>query len=101
MPISRREFLRFSGLGSIASLLPPLVDPHRLRAAQSPEAEESYGVHFVDVAPAAGLTETIYYGDTEQSGSGRTEPRSGRGWMSVPVRGGKRKKCKVNPAITR
>ena len=64
MSLSRRRLLGHAG-GLCASGLLPGISP-RLAAATPPPPPEDYGVRFVDVARQAGLTDTVFYGNSEQ-----------------------------------
>ncbi len=60
--LPRRQFLRLAAASCASGLAP------RLPAAQTAAKAfpGSYGVQFVDIATAAGLTETVHYGGVDQ-----------------------------------
>ena len=62
--LSRRELLRLGGRGSAAWLAASSLPAFQSRLNAAPD--RSYGVRFTDVGQEAGLTDTIYYGSSEQ-----------------------------------
>ena len=62
--LSRRELLRLGGRGSAAWLAASSLPAFQSGLNASPD--RGYGVRFTDVGQDAGLTDTIYYGSSEQ-----------------------------------
>ena len=63
MPLNRRDFARLGLRGCVSGALACAGGGKRLLGN---EGHAAYGVRFVDIAPDAGLTETVYYGGTER-----------------------------------
>ena len=65
MILSRRRFLK---LGAAAGGAGWMASGRRGLLAATPEgiSDSPYGVRFVDMAPQAGLTDTVYYGNSQQ-----------------------------------
>ncbi len=65
LPLTRRQLLRLGAGGCAAGwLASDFARP--LGAAPNSALSSEYGVRFTDVAPEAGLTDTVYYGSSEQ-----------------------------------
>ena len=84
-------------LSAVPAILAPALLPAGLRAALAPAKTPPFS-RFVDVAAAAGLTQTVFYGDStrntyiiEVNGSGCAFfDYDNDGWMDIFILGGRR-----------